>query len=168
MNYIASSSTLEDEEKATILSNIKTNVKIDNFLMDDLNLSVNFDFEFDEAINETVNFNHIRNIELRDLIITDEENRIIYSKVTKDVFDEYCKKNDLPYIFGEFNENYMNNGLNSFIKYRDQATNQINLIYNMYADGYPKSKILKFNFSEILITEMDEKGIEKNTILAGL
>lgn len=167
MNYITSSSTLEDEEKATISSNIKTNVKIDNFLMDDLNLSVNFDFEFDEAINETVNFNDIRNIELRDLIITDEENRIIYCKATKDVFDEYCKKNDLPYIFGEFNENYMNNGLNSFIKYREQATNQINLIYNMYADGYPKSKKLKFNFSKILITEMDEKGIEKNTILTG-
>lgn len=167
MNYIASSSTLEDEEKATILSNIKTNIKIDKFLMDDLNLSVNFDFEFDEAINETVNFNNIRNIELRDLIITDEENRIIYCKATKDVFDEYCKKYDLPYIFGEFNENYMNNGLNSFIKYRDQATNQINLIYNMYADGYPKSKKLKFNFSKILITEMDEKGIEKNTILTG-
>lgn len=167
MNYVTSFSTLEDGEKAIILSNTKTNVKIDNFLMDDLNLSVNFDFEFDETINETVNFNNIRNIELRDLIITDEENRIIYSKATKEVFDEYCKKNDLPYIFGEFNENYMNNGLNSFIKYRDQATNQINLIYNMYADGYPKSKTLKFSFSEILITEIDKEEIEKNTILVG-
>lgn len=167
MNYISSDSTLQDEANATILDNIKTNVKIDNFLMDDLILSVNFDFEFDEAINETVNFNDIKNIELRDLIITDEENRIIYCKATKDVFDEYCKKNDLPYVFGEFNENYMNNGLNSFIKYRDQETNQISLNYNMYADGYPKSKKLKFNFSKILIKELDENEIEKTTILTG-
>ena len=167
MNYISSFSTLEDEENAIILSNIKTNVKINNFLMDDLNLSVNFDFEFDKAINETVNFNDIRNIELRDLIVTDEENRIIYCKTTKDVFDEYCKKYDLPYIFGQFNENYMNNGLNSFIKYHDQETSQISLIYNMYADGYPKSRKLKFNFSKILIKELNENEIEKNTILTG-
>lgn len=167
MDYISSYSTLEDEANATILDNIKTNVKIDNFLMDDLNLSVNFDFEFDEEINETVSFNDIRSIELRDLIVTDEENRIIYCKATKDVFDEYCKKYDLPYTFGEFNENYMNNGLNSFIKYHDKTTNQISLNYNMYADGYPKSKKLKFNLSKILIKELDENEIEKNTILTG-
>lgn len=167
MDYISSNSTLEDEANATILNNIKTNVKIDNFLMDDLNLSVNFDFEFDEAINEIVNFNDIRNIELRDLIVTDEENRIIYSMATKDVFDEYCKKHNLPYIFGEFNENYMNNGLNSFIKYRNSTTNQISLNYNMYAEGYPKSKKLIFNFSKILIKEVNENEIEKNIILTG-
>ena len=167
MDSISSYANLEDETNATILNNIKTNVKIDNFLMDDLNLSVNFDLEFDKAINETVNFNDIRNIELRDLIVTDEENRIIYCKTTKDVFDEYCQKNNLPYVFGEFNENYMNNGLNSFIKYHDQETNQISLNYNMYANGYPKSKKLKFNFSEILIKELNENEIEKNTILTG-
>lgn len=167
MDYISSYSTLEDEANATILDNIKTNVKIDNFLMDDLNLSVNFDFEFDEAINESVSFNDIRNIELRDLIVTDEENRIIYCMATKEVFDEYCKKYNLPYIFGEFNENYMNNGLNSFIKYRDPTTNQISLNYNMYADGFPKSKKLNFNFSKILIKEMNENEIEKTIILTG-
>lgn len=166
MDYISSSSTLDDETNATILNNIKTNVKIDNFLMDDLNLCVNFDFEFDETINETVSFNDIRNIELRDLIVTDEENRIIYCKATKDIFDEYCKKNNLPYIFGEFSENYMNNGLNSFITYRDSTTNQICLNYNMYADGYPKSKKLSFNFSNILIKE-EINEIEKTTILTG-
>lgn len=167
MNYVASDSTLEDEANATILNNIKTNVKIDNFLMDDLNLCVNFNFEFDEAINETVSFDDIRSIELRDLIVTDEENRIIYFKATKEIFDEYCKNHNLPYTFGEFNENYMNNGLNSFIKYRDQATNQISLNYNMYADGYPKSKKLRFNFSKILIKEINENETEKTTILTG-
>lgn len=167
MDYVSSNSTLEDEANVIILDNIKTNVKIDNFLMDDLNLSTNFDFEFDEIINETVNFNDIRNIELRDLIVTDEENRIVYCMATKEVFDEYCKKHNLPYIFGEFNENYMNNGLNSFIKYSNPKTNQISLNYNMYADGYPKSKKLSFNFSKILIKEMNENEIEKNTILTG-
>lgn len=167
MNYVSSSSALVDETNATILNNIKTNVKIDKFLMDDLNLSVNFDFEFDKAINETINFEYISDIELTDLIVTDEENRIIYSKTTKEEFDEFCKKHNLPYVFGEFNENYMNNGLNSFITYNELTSNEIKLNYNMYANGYPKSKKLKFSFSKILIEEKNKDEIEKTTILTG-
>lgn len=162
MNYISSDSALVNEANMTILDNIKTNVKIDNFLMDDLILSVDFDFEFDEEINRTVSFNNIKNIELRDLIIADEENRIIYSMTTMEIFNEYCKNHNLPYKFGEFNENYMNNGLNSFIKYHNEETNKIGLIYNICSEGFPKSKKLKFNFSKILI-----EGIEKNIILTG-
>lgn len=163
MDYISSIATIANEENTLTLNNIQTNVKIDNFLMDDLNLSVNFIFEFDKAINETVNLKNIKSIDLMDLIVTDEENRIIYCMTTKEVFDEYCKKHNLPYVFGEFNENYMNNGLNNFITYNDSTNNKVSLNYNMYADGYPKSKTLKFNFSKILIREVDEK----NTILTG-
>lgn len=167
MDYTTSYSTLEDESNAIILNNIKTNVKIDTFLMDDLNLSVNFNLEFDEEINKSINLNNIRKIELRDLIITDEQNRIIYSMTTKEVFEEYCKNHSLQYTFGEFNENYMNNGLNCFIKYRYPTTNKISLVYNMYADGFPKSQKLNFTFSKILIKELDENEKEKSTILTG-
>lgn len=167
MNYTSSNSTLEDSTNSTILNNIETNVKINNFLMDDLNLSVNFDFEFDAEINEDICFNDIKNIELKDLIVTDEENRIIYCKTTKDIFDEYCQKHNLPYVFGEFNENYMNSGLNNFITDSDSTTNKISLNYNMYADGYPRSRKLNFDFKEILIEEVNANGIEKNTILTG-
>lgn len=55
----------------------------------------------------------------------------------------------------------MNNGLNDFITYNDSTNNKVSLNYNMYADGYSKSKTLNFNFSKILIREVDEK----NTIL---
>jgi len=86
---------------------------------------------------------------------------------TKEVFDDYCKEHNLPYIFGEFNENYMNNGLNSFIKYRNSTTNQINLVYNISADQFPKSKKLKFNFSKILLNEIYQNEKENNIILTG-
>lgn len=55
----------------------------------------------------------------------------------------------------------MNNCLNNIITYNDSTNNKVSLNYNMYADGYPKSKTLNFNFSKILIREADEK----NTIL---
>lgn len=167
MNHISSESVLQDDKNSNILNDLKTNIKIDSFLMDDLNLSVNFDIEFDEKINENINFDNISNIELVDLIVTDEENRIIFSKATKDVFDEYCKKNNLSYVFGEYNENYMNNGLNSFILDSDPTANKIKLNYNMYADGYPKSKKLTFNFGKILIEETKENETVKTTVLTG-
>ena len=45
----------------------------------------------------------------------------------------------------------MNNGLNSFGKYINKESNTIQWIYNMYAEGYPKSKELNFYFTEITI-----------------
>lgn len=162
MNYISSQSTLESASNATILSDLEVNTKIDDFLMDDLNLSVNFNLRFDEKLN----IDNVESIELQDLIVTDEENRIICCMATKEVFDEYCKENNLPYVYGEFNENYINNGLNSFIKYRNSTNNQINLIYNIYADQFPRSQKLKFSFSKILLKEFYNEE-EKNTILTG-
>lgn len=166
-NYIQSNTTLEDENNVIILDDLKTNVKISEFLMTDLNLSVNFDFEFDKEINETVSLKDIKDIDLQDLIITDEENRIVYSKTTKERFDEFCKSHNLPYTFGEFNENYMNNGVNKFVNERDLTTNKMILTYNMYAEGFPKSKKLKFDFTKILIKEMINDKIGKNIILTG-
>ena len=132
---------------------IDTSVKINNFLMDDYNLSTEIELNFEEEIQKYVDFDNIKNIEFSDLMILDEEKRIIFVAPFMDEkrFDELCEKYELNQKRGEFNENYMNNGLNSFGKYKSKETNTIQWIYNMYADGYPKSKELNFYFTQITI-----------------
>lgn len=159
MDYIESNSIIYDK-------NIKINTKIEKFLMDDMNLSVQFDFDFKDDLDKIINLENLKNIELKDLIVTDEENRIIYSN-NKSSFEVFCTKNNLPYKFREFNENYMNNGLNSFIN--NIHKNQLSFTYNMYTDGkYPKSKELNFYFTQIELKEnYNSDGEEKVIILKG-
>ena len=133
------------------VENVGADVNLENFLMDDVNLSVNFVFIFDENIKDTIDMEKVRDIELSDLIVRDEENRIIYSSPNQEAFEKYCKENNLDYTFCEFNENYMNNGLNAFIS--TKSDNHIKLTYNMYAEKFPKSKKLYFSFNTITITE---------------
>ena len=142
-----------ENEIETVELDINTGVKINNFLMDDYNLSAEIELNFDEEIKKHVDFDNIKNIEFSDLIVLDEEKRIIFAApfMTNDRFDELCNKYELSYKRGEFNENYMNNGLNSFGKYINRESNTIQWIYNMYAEGYPKSKELNFYFTEITI-----------------
>lgn len=146
-----------------IIDNINIETKIENFLMDDYNLSVEFNFKFDDKINEYINIDNIHNIELKDLIIKDEENKILYAGNDKDAFESYCQKNNLPYVFGECNENYLNSGINYFPSLLDKEKNSVKLMYNMYTEKYPKSKKLYFSFGKIIVLEKNkEKAIAIN------
>ena len=144
MEKVESETKIETPESdlGTIVDNINTSVKIDSFLMDDYNLSVEFSFEFDDSIKEVVDLNKLDQITLNDLIVLDEEKRIIFSSnsMGEKKFNEYCKKYNLDFKFGECNENYMNNGLNWFPQNIRKDLNQCTLVYNMYTEGYPKSK----------------------------
>lgn len=156
----------------TVVDNINTSVKINSFLMDDYNLSVEFGFEFEDAIKEVVDLNKLDQITLNDLIVLDEEKRIIFSSSSmgEEKFNEFCQEHELDFKYGEFNENYMNNGLNWFPQSIRKDLNQCTLIYNMYTEGYPKSKELDFYFNEITITEQEYVGKErklKNVTLTG-
>ena len=167
MEKVESETKVETPEVdlGTIVDNINTSVKIDSFLMDDYNLSVEFAFEFDEAIKEVVDLNKLDQITLNDLIVLDEEKRIIFSStyMGENKFNEFCKEHKLDFKYGEFNENYMNNGLNWFPQSIRKDLNQCTLVYNMYTEGYPKSKELDFYFNQITITEQEYVGEEKTT-----
>lgn len=164
MSYIESDVIADNELTGIVVDNVGASLKIEKFLMDDLNLSVDFSFIFDEAIKQTIDLDNIKNIELKDLIVTDEAKRIIFC-LDKEIFEQYCEENNLEYEFGEFNNNYMNNGLNSFIRYHNKEYNQLDLVYNMYADGYPKSKKLNFKFTSIVITENGEEIEKRNKVI---
>lgn len=121
-----------------------TEIKIENFFMDDLNLSVNFLIKFDEKIEK------MPNMELTGLIIRDEENRIIYNGLNREIFEKYCKENNLDYTYLKFNENYMNCGWN--VRNEKIEDNLIRLNYNIYTpNAFPKSKKLYFSLEEITV-----------------
>ncbi len=157
MEYEKSIAIAKDETKGVTLDNINVKTKIENFVMDDLNISTNFLFEIDTKINDIIDFDDLSRVELKDLIVTDEENRILYC-MDKEQFDKYCVEKKLNYNFTEFNENYYNCGINNFIVHKTKENGNIELTYNMYTDGeqsYPKSKKLYFKFSNIVLKRND-------------
>lgn len=167
MEPVESETKIEVPERnlGTIVENLNVGAKIDSFLMDDYNLSVEFSFQFDEEIKEVVDFDSIHQITLSDLIVLDEEKRIIYASTMmgKEKFDEFCNLQGLDFEYGECNENYMNNGLNWFPQNISQYSNSVGLVYNMYTDEYPKSKELNFYFTEIMFEEEHYEGEERTT-----
>ena len=165
MEKVESETKVETPEMdlGTIVDNINTSAKIDSFLMDDYNLSVEFSFEFDDSIKEVIDLNKLDQITLNDLIVLDEEKRIIFSSsyMSEKKFNEFCKEHELNFKYGKFDENYMNNGLNWFPQNIRKDLNQCTLVYNMYTEGYPKSKELDFYFNEITLTEQEYVGEER-------
>lgn len=158
MDYIESNTTLS-QKTGTIVEDINVDAKIEDFLMDDLNLSTQFCFNFDDKIHSYIDLNNIDNITLNDLFVRDEENRLIYSGTDKDTFEKYCKEHNLNYVFGEYdNEKYFNNGLNWFPSFISKDASLAKLTYNMYSEGFPKSKKLHFSFSKITITEHNDSN----------
>lgn len=164
MNFVESNATV-NSESGEELNNINVNAKIDDFIMDDLNLSTKFSFEFDDSIKEYLNVYNIEDIGLNDLIVRDENNNIIYGGNDEEAFKEYCKVNNLDYVYGETNDNYLNTGLNFFIDNDNEKDNIVSLIYNMYSDGFPKSKKLYFSFSKITLTEKDDESGNLNKFI---
>lgn len=146
-----------------IIENINVGTKVDDFVMDDYNLSVKFSFQFEDPIQEVIDLDNLHNIELDDLYILDENNVLIYNMLNENDFNIMCNENNLNFKWGEFNENYLNNGLNSFIANASKELNLVELQYNMYTDKYPKSKELNFYFTKITFIENDKE--EKTTLI---
>src|SRR5699024_4176910 len=104
------------------------------------------EMKFDESID----INSIYRITLPNLMITDEQKRIIYC-IDETTFKEYYQKNNLNYSWNEFNDNHLRSGANWYIKNKMADSNSVELVYNLYSNKYPKSKYLYLNFSEISI-----------------
>lgn len=124
-------------------------LKIGQALMDDYNLSLEFNIKLEQDI-KTENINEIS---FPDMIITDENKNILYCE-DEETFESYCKNNNLDYKWKENNENYINSGSNNFIKSNNGQA--INLIYNFYSNKYPKSRKILINISKIFCSVNDK------------
>ena len=152
--------------KETTVDNINATINIEDFIMDDVNLSTQILFKFDDKIKEVVNLDKVNAIELTDLIVRDEENKIIYGGNNEERFKKYCEENNINYTFCEFNDNYMNCGVNSFNVMRDRESNSIKIIYNMYTSRtYTNSKKFYFSFGKIEMLEFNPESATQNRVI---
>lgn len=136
-----------------------TEIKIKNMLMDDYNLS----FTFSLKVDDNIDISKIQNVSFPNMLITDENNKIIYCE-NKDIFDKFCKDNNLNYEYLSFNENYINNETNYYIKSISQEEHKIEVVYNFNTSiyPYPKNKRIVIDITQIGMSETEKS--DKNEI----
>lgn len=109
---------------------VNTNISINSFFIDDHNLSIQFNFELDQKIKEFIDLNNINSIFISDLVVIDENNKVLYSNIN----NEY--------------DNQINSGINiSSIEYNEES-NTITTIYNIYTEkeNFPHSEKINIKF----------------------
>lgn len=147
------------EPNMNYINSSEVETKIENLLITDYNLSFTINMKF---IND-LNLESIEKINLPDLIITDNENKILYCE-NEEKFNKFCLEKNLNYTYKEFNDNYINNGCNYYIKAKNSDSNEIQLVYNLTANNFPKSKNINISFSEIdLSNQTDINNLQKIT-----
>lgn len=129
------------------------NAKIDNFLMDDYNLSFTLSLQFEDNIN----LDEISRVDIPDIIITDEENRILYCE-NEDAFKKFCGEKKLDYKYNEFTENYIDGGRNCYIKRKTEDTKTIEIICNLQGEKFPRSRSINVDFAKIKISKQKDSG----------
>lgn len=157
-NVVEKETTLVNDNTGTVVNNINVAVKFDEFLMDDLTLSTNMTFEFDEKIKEVFDLDKLQNLVIEDLIVIDDKNKILINNACKDDFDRLCEKYNLNQTFGVWNENNYNCSSSRNLLDHNKETNTVN--YNLSANPsdilFPNSKELTFIFSKIKLEKFEE------------
>lgn len=135
-------------------------IKIDSILMDDYNLDIAFEVKTEENIKP------IYNIEISDLIISDENNNIIYCSYDRvDLYEDFCKKHNIEFSNKNMHNNYTNEGYQTEVI--ERTDNSAKFLYKLYSTGYPKSKKLIFDFKNINIISSVE-NITNNRVSQNL
>ena len=128
-----------------------TEITINKVLMDDYNLCI----EFSINISESIKVENLEEFEFTDMIITDENKKILYCE-DEETFKSYCQDNNLKYEWKKDNENYINTGGNKYVS--SVNGNTLYLTYNLCASNFPKSKKLFINLTQILYNNNIIKG----------
>ncbi len=158
-NYINSKVDVTKDQNNNILDSFEVGGKVGDFLMDDNRLSVEFEFQFDEKINQyknlksedgTIDYENFGDLLLSNLTIMDDEKRIILFNDSEEEFDSFCKEHNLDYSYKEYNENYIDTSEDSLITNIDEENNIIKTTYNYVSNSnMPKSNHLTFFLKEL-------------------
>lgn len=134
---------IENEETGEKIEDLETSVKVDELVMDDFNLSITFNVTLSEKVSEIVNAEDIYRMDFTDMVISDENDYILYFG------QEKYKDFDIE------DEKVINTGINPFIKSKDGNT--IKVIYNIYTGSahFPKSKELNFELHKMNMTKVE-------------
>jgi len=158
MNAIKEDTTLTHEESGKIIEDVNVSVKMDEFLMNDLNLSTNFTFEFDDKIKEVFDLENLQYIFLTDLIVFDEENNILASNCDKEEFEKRCKQYNLNGNFDEFISSGMPVASSNSLANYNKEENIIKYGFDFQTTDafFPCSKELNFVFTKIKLEKFEE------------
>lgn len=129
-----------------------TQVRITEMIMDDYTLDLNMLAQFDDNINVT----GITKLNIPDMIITDNENNILYSADTQQSI-EFCNKNGINNSYDNI-KNITTNTSSSFFIY-NANTNSVSFAINLSAsDGkFPLSKDIHISFKTIELEGNEKK-----------
>lgn len=143
MEYENSVATIEDDETGEKIEDLETSVKIDEFVMDDFNLSMTFSVNLSDKVLEKIKAEDIMELSFPDIVITDENENVLFLGTEK--YQEY--KN---------NEKVVNTGINNFLG--ERRNGKVKSIYNIYTGGevFPKSKKINIKLNKINISKNDE------------
>lgn len=157
-NILESEVVLEEQEKGIVIEDIDVSLKFDEFVMDDLVLSTNMTFEFDEKIKEVFDLDKLQHISIEDLIVMDDQNKILLCSASEPEFNKLKEKYNISQKYFEETENFYNCGYGLGLLGHDKEKNIIkyNINVNMPNMFFPKSKELKFIFSKIKLEKFEE------------
>lgn len=128
----------------------KTQLKVDYILMDDFNLVLAFNIKSDINTN-------IDKLKFNDMIITDENNNLIFCDDI-DTYEKYCKKTNKE-ITTIPKSSFSDNGYG--IETIEKNKNEIKILYKLYSSQFPTSKELNIEIHTIeLIT--DKGNVQKS------
>lgn len=152
MEYQETVTKTEDTYTGETFDDVGIKIKVNDFMMDDFNLSLTFDLEFDDNVNNVISVKEMSSIFLSDMIITDENNNILYH-LTENNLIKYLEENNLDTDY-ENTQDYVvvNCGVNSFPE--SKRGNKVKLVYNIYCDGvFPKSKKLIIHSNKVNVSK---------------
>ncbi len=133
------------------------NVRVSEILMDDYNLSILFNIE----IPGTESVESVYNVNLSNLVITDEQNNVLVLALeNSERYEEFYKENNIQ-------ERNRNIAYNKGAYYGEIITNYgrtIEYKYMTYSEEFPKSQKLNISFDKIVLSN---KNSYDKTVIEG-
>ena len=153
MDYENANTTIENTETGEVIEDIETKVKVS-------------DVELSEKAKEIVTADEIWEFNFSDLVISDENNVVLYCP-TGVRYNEFSQAHNLGIDYEEALDNgsYIGSGVN--IIPIEREGNHVKVVYNIYTGGdshYPKSKTLTVDMTKISISKNEEASMGEEEI----
>lgn len=155
-----SNTTIENEETGEMIEDNETSVKVSELIMDDFTLSMTFEVTLSDKMKTIITANNVMEMNFPDIVIYDENNRILNS-VYEEELNQFKKKNKIE------PKEIVNSGVNTFVS--EKSENQVKVIYNFFTEGdsFPKSKELHINMNKIKISKNETVMGDEEIIIKG-
>lgn len=163
-----SNSVIENIETGDKIEDLETKVSVKDFTMDNYNLSISFEVELSEKAKDLIFADEIVDINFPDLIVSDENNNVLYC-MNQNTLDDFCREKNVNYTPNSANEIiFINSGVGTFIESREE--NKVNVVYAIYTAEeatYPKSKKLNIELNSINISKKEASLGDEEITLSG-